>query len=116
MIAQPFIYTRQDDSWVYPQDDLWAYSDLPTILLAPATFRTQGECDEYFDALRWRVVQAAQAEIERIDAQRRASCKASDKSCAAPLCKRRRDAVVERTRGQLNRVDVLRGHITVEIP
>jgi hypothetical protein len=66
--------------------------------------------------LRWRVAQAAQAEIERIDAQCRASCKASDKSCTAALCKRQRDAVVERTRGQFNRVDVLRGHITVEIP
>jgi hypothetical protein len=109
MIAAPFIAQSQDD-W-------WAYREPPTILLAPASFATKRECDEYFDELRSRVAQAAQVEIEHIDAECRPwPCVASEARCTHPMCERKRVAVEARMRAQLGRLDSLRTKVAVEAP
>ena len=96
----------------------YAYRPLPELLLTPATFDSESDCDAHFASLQTRLKATRDAQRSYIDAQCRFwPCKASDPApCPDPVCERRRTIADEHLKSQLDQIPALRTRVRIAAP
>lgn len=96
----------------------YAYRPLPELLLTPATFGSESDCDAHFASLQTRLKATRDAQRSNIDAQCRFwPCKASDPApCPDPVCERRRTIADEQLKSQLDQIPALRTQVRIAAP
>ena len=96
----------------------FAYRPLPELLLTPAAFGSESDCDAHFASLQTRLKATRDAQRAYIDAQCRFwPCKASDTApCPDPICERQRKIADDQLESQLEQIPALRTQVRIAAP